>query len=177
MVWARDISVADASVHTLNYDIRVLGRKGVLSINVVAAVPDLPQVNAAAASIGATAQFNPGQRYADYNSVTDKTAAFGIGGLIAAGAGAAVAQKLGLFAIILAFAKKGIVVILAGFAAAAAWFRKTFARFFGGGVKAAASAPADPPPSSAGTTQPAGPIGETPRFGRRPPTGGGDIVS
>jgi uncharacterized membrane-anchored protein len=177
LIWATAFDVSTGE-HTLNYDIRVLGRKGVLSVNVLAPVSSLADINAAAASIGGTVQFQPGQRYADYNSSTDKTAAFGIGGLIAAGAGAAVAQKLGLFGLILAFAKKGIVIVLAGFAATAARFRKTFARLFGGRAKPAVKAPIDPPPSSGGRAmQPAGPLSEAPRFGRRPPTGGDDIVS
>ena len=152
LIWAKEVSDS-AGDHTLSYDIRVLGRKGVLSVNVLAPMSSLADINAAATSIGGTVQFQSGQRYADYNSATDKTAAFGIGGLIAAGAGAAVAQKLGLFGLILAFAKKGIVLVLAAFAGVATWFRKTFARLFGGGK--AASAPAVKPP---------------------PPAGGGDIV-
>ena len=39
-------------------------------------------------------EFNDGERYTDYNSKTDKTAAYGIGALVAGG----IAAKAGLFA-------------------------------------------------------------------------------
>jgi len=42
--------------------------------------------------------------------------------------GLAAAQKFGLVAVILLFAKKFLVLIAAGFAAVAAWFRKRFSR-------------------------------------------------
>ena len=76
----------------------------------------------------ASAEFTPGARYADYQAGIDKKAEYGIGGLIAAGAGVAVAQKLGLIGIILAFGKKFLILILALFGGAGAWFRKLFGR-------------------------------------------------
>ena len=53
-------------------------------------------------------EFTEGSRYTDYVPSTDKVAAYGIGGLIAG----SIAQKLGLFALALAFLKKGWIVIL-----------------------------------------------------------------
>jgi uncharacterized membrane-anchored protein len=53
-------------------------------------------------------KFTQGSRYTDYVPSTDKVAAYGIGGLIAGG----IAQKLGLFALAVAFLKKGWVLIV-----------------------------------------------------------------
>lgn len=125
-VWAQDLKFGDSERHTLNYDIRVLGRRGVLSLNVVAAMSDLPEVRGAAESIVKTAEFQTGERYADYKEGLDKKAEYGIAGLVAAGLGAAAVKKLGLLAIILAFVKKGIVFLIAGFGALVAWVRRAF---------------------------------------------------
>jgi uncharacterized membrane-anchored protein len=126
LIWARDIKFGDAANgDTLNYDVRHLGREGVLSLNVVANMAQLPEIREAAHGVAATAEFNPGSRYADYKQ-GDKVAGFGLVGLVAAGAGLVVAKKAGLVALILLFAKKGLVVILAAGAAIANWARRLF---------------------------------------------------
>jgi uncharacterized membrane-anchored protein len=161
LIWARDLASSKGQ-HTLNYDIRLLGRRGVLSLNVLAPLSGLPQVQAAATSIGATAQFQPGDRYADHGG-GDKTAGYGVAGLVAASAGAVAAQKLGLLGILIAFGKKAFILIAAGFAAAAAWFRRTFGKLSGGKrTPTSTTTPTAPPPT----------IG-----GEDPGGGGGDIVT
>lgn len=92
---------------------------------------NLPAVREAAKDLGATVKFNPGSRYADFNSSTDKLADYGLAGLVAAGVGVAVAKKAGLLAILLIFFKKAIAFIIAGGVALRAWFK----RKFGGGYK------------------------------------------
>lgn len=139
-IWARELAFNDGPKHTLNYDIRVLGRRGVLSLNVVAAMTDLTEVHGAAGSIADTAAFEQGAAYADYQPGVDKSAGYGIAGLIAAGAGVAAVKKLGLLGIILAFGKKFIVVIIAAFGGIAAWARN----LFGGRSSAKGGAPARP---------------------------------
>ncbi len=128
MIWARDIKFGDASVDTLNYDLRILGRRGVLSLNLVSAMPDLPAVRTDAAALAADVAFNPGSAYGDYQEGHDKAAGYGVAGLVAAGLGLAAAQKFGLLAVILLFAKKAIVLIVAGLAGVGAWFRRLFNR-------------------------------------------------
>jgi uncharacterized membrane-anchored protein len=128
IVWARNLRFADAAENTLNYDIRMLGRHGVLSLNMVTVMSDLAGTRAAAQRFASAAEFVPGERYADYQAGTDQVAEYGIGGLIAAGVGATVAQKAGLFALILAFGKKAIFFVVAGFALL--WSR--IRRLFGG---------------------------------------------
>lgn len=136
LLWAREIEFGGEAEHTLNYDVRHLGRSGVLSLNMVATMSDLPQVRAAAQALARTAEFDAGVRYADHHS-GDKTAGYGLAGLIAAGAGVAVAKKLGFLAVIAAFAKKGIALIVAVGAGIAAWFRRLF------GKRSAAAPPAE----------------------------------
>ncbi len=124
LVWAREIRFDGEPVNTLNYDVRLLGRRGVLSLNMVAGMPQLPQVRTAAASFSKAAMFEPGSRYADFDEAVDEKAEYGLAGLVAAGVGVAAAKKLGLLAILLAFGKKFVVLIIAALGGAVAWFRK-----------------------------------------------------
>ena len=128
LIWARNIQFADSQTNTLNYDVRTLGRTGVLSLNMVDAMPNLPVVRTAAAQLGSTVQFDSGARYADYNASTDKLADYGLAGLVAGGAGLAVAKKVGLLGVLLVFLKKGAVILIAGLAAAGALFKRRFSR-------------------------------------------------
>ena len=92
-------------------------RKGVLSLNMLSDMSSLNEVRAAAADFARTAAFEAGSTYADYNPSSDKTAEYGLAGLVAGGAGVAVAKKLGLLGLILAFGKKFIVLIIAALGA------------------------------------------------------------
>ena len=127
LVWARDIKFGDSSVDTLNYDVRVLGRRGVLSLNMVATMPELVSIRSQAVQLAAAGQYNSGARYEDYKE-GDSKAAYGLAGLVAAGLGLAVVKKLGLLGIILAFGKKAVVLIVAAFAAIGRWFSSRFGK-------------------------------------------------
>lgn len=127
VIWARDLAFADAQAHTLNYDVRTLGRKGVLSINFISSMNQLASIKQAAQAFTEHAAFNSGARYADFDASTDKKAEYGIGGLIAAGVGVAVAKKLGILALLLKFLKPLIVAVIAGFA----FFRRRVSALFG----------------------------------------------
>jgi len=128
LYWARDLkfSKADGSEggRTLNYDIRVLGRQGYLSLNAVAPIGQLAQVRADMPQVLAMTEFDPGQRYTDYNPGTDRLAAYGIGALVAGG----IAAKAGLFAklgvLLLAFKK----FVVLGIAAIGGLFARLFKR-------------------------------------------------
>jgi uncharacterized membrane-anchored protein len=109
LYWAKEINFADSPTHTLNYDVRVLGRAGVLSMNAVASMDQLAQIRHEMKPLIEVAEFTPGNRYAEFNSKTDKLAEYGLGALIAGG----VAAKLGLFAkfgAILLAAKKFVIM-------------------------------------------------------------------
>jgi uncharacterized membrane-anchored protein len=122
--WAKELQVEGADGNTLNYDIRVLGREGHLSLNAVADMADLGRVKDGMAKVLPMANFDAGHRYADYKS-GDKTAAYGLAALVAGRE----AAKTGLFAnngVLLLSLKKGIVVV---FLAIAAGFKKVVGFF------------------------------------------------
>lgn len=113
LYWAKELAFGDVQQHTLNYNIRVLGRKGVLVLNAVARMDQLDLIKSKIPQIVAATNFKPGNDYGDFNSDTDKVAAYGIAALVAGG----VAAKLGLFAklfaLLIAF-KKIILIGIVG---------------------------------------------------------------
>ena len=129
--WAKDLIFSNSDgEHTLNYDMRVLGRGGVLSVNFIAPITSLGSVRAAAPDVLAIPDFDEGNRYSDYRK-GDKTAGYGVAALIAGGVGVAAAKKVGLLGVGLLFLKKGWILLIALFGAIGGWFR----RLFGGGAK------------------------------------------
>lgn len=113
LYWAKELQLEGADVHSLNYDVRVLGREGVLSMNAVASMDQLGQIKTDMRPLIDVAEFNPGFQYAEFNEDTDRMAEYGLGALIAGG----VAAKLGLFAklgaFLLVFKKFVIIGVLA----------------------------------------------------------------
>lgn len=61
LIWARDLRFSGEKDDTLNYDVRLLGRRGFLSVNLVSKMPQLASVRADAASLAAAATFDPRQ--------------------------------------------------------------------------------------------------------------------
>ncbi|MFD0964136.1 DUF2167 domain-containing protein [Pseudofulvibacter geojedonensis] len=99
--WAKELKFENTDVNTLNYNIRVLGRKGYLNLNVIGDMTVLPMVKNNVDKIIASAAFTEGNKYSDFNPDVDKVAAYGIGGLIAG----KVLAKAGFFALLLKFWK------------------------------------------------------------------------
>lgn len=124
LYWAKDLVNDDSGHHGLNYNIRVLGREGVLVLNAVAAMSQLGQIKTEMQKVTAFTNFTDGNRYTDFNDKTDKVAEYGIAALVAGG----VAAKLGLFgkliALLIAFKK----IIVVGVAAAGSTIFKFFKR-------------------------------------------------
>lgn len=108
--WAQEIQFGDAQVNTLNYNIRVLGRQGVLVLNFIAGMDQLDVINQNLDDVLAIAEFKQGSRYADFDPEMDEVAAYGVGALVAG----KVIAKTGLFAAALLFLKKFGVFILIG---------------------------------------------------------------
>jgi uncharacterized membrane-anchored protein len=122
MYWALDLKADDARSDTLNYAIRVLGRKGVLVLNAVAGMSQLDLIKQEMPTVLAFTNFTDGNKYTDFNASTDKVAAYGLAALVAGG----IAAKAGLFAklgIMLLALKKFVVI---GLVAIAGFFRKLF---------------------------------------------------
>ena len=116
VVWAQNLRFSDSDANGLNYDVRTLGRYGVLSLNLISSMDRLGEIRVAAKQFAQHASFDAGARYSDFDPATDAVAEYGIGGLIAAGAGVAVAKKLGLFGTIGVFLLKFLKPILVGVA-------------------------------------------------------------
>lgn len=128
LIWARDFRIDGDKVDSLNYDVRLLGRRGVLSLNMVSDMGHLAEVRDAAASFGKAATFSPGATYADFDSNIDKKAEYGLAGLVAAGVGVAAAKKLGFLALVLGFGKKFIILLLVAGAAIGRWAKGLFGK-------------------------------------------------
>lgn len=97
--WAKELKFGEESTeNTLNYNIRILGRRGVLVLNVIASMKELSLVQMAAPDILEMVNFNPGNAYADYKPGTDKLASYGLAALVAGG----IAAKTGVFKWLLA---------------------------------------------------------------------------
>jgi uncharacterized membrane-anchored protein len=124
MFWAKEFSGAQAGENSLNYNIRVLGRKGVLVLNAVASMKQISQIKNEMPAILAVTEFTQGNRYADFDSSSDHVAEYGLAALVAGG----VAAKLGFFAklgvLLLAFKK----FVIIGFIALAALVKNLFSR-------------------------------------------------
>jgi uncharacterized membrane-anchored protein len=130
LYWAKQLKFEGESADTLNYSIRMLGRKGVMELNAIASVDQLGEIDAQTPQILSMVDFKEGSRYADFDPKVDKVAKYGIATLVAGGALAAAAKLgllKGLWVFILA-AKKFIIIAIV---AIAAFFKKLFKR--GGG--------------------------------------------
>jgi uncharacterized membrane-anchored protein len=122
LYWAKELSVAGFTEHTLNYDIRALGRRGVLSLNAIASMGQLQAIEKDMQQVLGFVQFNEGHRYGDYVAGVDKVAAYGIGALIAG----KVLAKAGLFKLILGALIAGKKFVIIALAALGAFLKKLF---------------------------------------------------
>jgi uncharacterized membrane-anchored protein len=113
LYWAKELAFSDAQEHTLNYNIRVLGRKGVLVLNAVAGMNQLGMIKSQMPTVLSSTNFNAGNGYADFNSITDKVATYGIAALVAGGVAAKMGLFAKLFALIIAFKKFVIIGLIA----------------------------------------------------------------
>jgi uncharacterized membrane-anchored protein len=111
--WARDLlfGTDPTAPHTLNYQMRMLGREVVMELNFVAGMQSLQEIKDSIPQVIGIVNYNGGKKYSDHQD-GDKLAAYGLGGLILAGAGAKVAAKVGFLALALVFLKKGFVFVL-----------------------------------------------------------------
>ncbi len=109
--WAKELRFADTEKNTLNYNIRILGRKGYLMLNVIGDIDILPAFKKDIPQVLAAVDFTDGNRYSDFNPDVDQVAAYGVGGLIAG----KVLAKVGFFALLLKFWKVIAGVLMAAF--------------------------------------------------------------
>lgn len=123
--WAKELKFGDGeNGNTLNYEVRILGRKGILSLNAVSGIEHLPMVNKDISKILNIASFTEGNAYSDFNPDVDEVAAWTIGGLVAG----KLLAKAGLFAVILKFLAPLWKFLALAILPIGAWFRKKFTR-------------------------------------------------
>ncbi|MBG8552755.1 DUF2167 domain-containing protein [Hymenobacter guriensis] len=118
--WAKELRFSGTSETTLNYNVRVLGRKGVLNLNAIGSMTQLPEIRRTIPAIIKSVEFAKGQQYADFNPKLDEVAAYGIGGLVAG----KVLAKAGALALFVKFWKVILALVAGGWTA--------IRRFFGG---------------------------------------------
>jgi len=111
---------------SVNYNTRLLGRRGVMEVTLVCDPTILAATLPHYQEVLGSFNYRSGETYAEYRQ-GDKLAQYGLAALVLGGA-AAGAAKLGLFAWLLAFAKKGWKLIAIGVAAVAAGIAKLFGR-------------------------------------------------
>lgn len=123
--WAKELKFGEEEgANTLNYEIRILGRKGMLSLNAVGKMYDLPLVNKDIAKVLNLASFTEGNSYFDFDPKVDNVAAWTIGGLVAG----KILAKVGFFALIAKFLAPLWKFIILAFAGLGAWFKKKLGR-------------------------------------------------
>jgi uncharacterized membrane-anchored protein len=113
----------------LNYNTRLLGRKGVMEVVLIVEPDQLQKTLPTFRALLADYSFQSGQSYAEYRS-GDKVAKYGLAALVLGGT-AVGAAKLGLFAWLAVFFKKAGKLIIVAFVAVVAFFKKILAKLFG----------------------------------------------
>jgi uncharacterized membrane-anchored protein len=130
LTWSVRVRTKDDPEESINHSVRLLGRKGVMSVDLVADPEDMPTAIASFDSALTQFGFFSGQSYAEWKP-GDKVAEYGLAALVTGGAGLA-AVKLGLFgkawkfivAMFLAL-KKAFIALIIGIGAL---FKKLFKR-------------------------------------------------
>ena len=108
--WAKELKFGDQTINTLNYNIRILGRRGVLVLNFIAGMNQQEMIESELDTVLALAEFDQGSKYEDFDPSIDELAAYGIGALVAG----KVLAKTGLIALALVFLKKfGVFIVIA----------------------------------------------------------------
>ena len=120
LYWAQQLHTEGTGEDGLNYNIRVLGREGVLVLNAVAGMSQIATIKNEMKQVTAFTDFTQGNRYADFNSSTDKVAEYGLAALVAGGAAAKLGLFGKLFALLLAFKK---LLIIGGAAVVSAVYK------------------------------------------------------
>ncbi len=109
LTWAITGSGQDGNV--VNYSVRLLGRRGVMNVDLVLSPEEVDAVVPAFEKVLGGFTFKPGSRYAEFVQ-GDKVAAYGLTALVAGGAGAALA-KSGLLGKLWKAIVLGVVALLA----------------------------------------------------------------
>lgn len=113
----------------LNYDTRILGRKGYMTVKLIVDPEEFKTVLPEFRNLMAGYKFVSGETYAEYRP-GDKVAKYGLAALVAGGA-AVGAAKLGLLGSVMLFFKKAWKLVVIGIVAVLGMFKKFFGRLTG----------------------------------------------
>ena len=125
--WA--IKATSEGHEILNYNTRLLGRKGVMEVVLIVEPEKLKETLPTFKGLLGGYNFQTGQTYAEYRS-GDKVAKYGLAALVVGGA-AVGAAKLGLFAWLALLLKKAWKLVIIVVVAIGAMFKKLFERISG----------------------------------------------
>jgi uncharacterized membrane-anchored protein len=157
LTWSVRVRSKNDPEESINHSVRLLGRKGVMSVDLVADPEDMPIAVASFDSALTQFSFFSGQTYAEWKP-GDKVAEYGLAALVTGGAGLA-AVKLGLFgkmwkwlvAMVLAL-KKALIAVVIGIGAL---LKKLFTRKPKAVVPPPVRVAARPTPRASSSTPPA----------------------
>jgi uncharacterized membrane-anchored protein len=132
LIWGLKVSAENE--HSINYNTRVLGRRGWVAVNLVADAALVDKFKPQGKQILDATQFKTGARYEDFDEKTDKVAEYGLVGLVLGGAGLGAAKlvKIGLIAkfwkVIVAVVIAGKKAVVVAALAVAAFFKRIFGK-------------------------------------------------
>jgi uncharacterized membrane-anchored protein len=127
LTWAIRASVGGRPL--LNYNTRLLGRKGVMEVVLICEPDELASILPPFQGLLANHKFQTGESYAEYRP-GDKVAKYGLAALVLGGA-AVGAAKLGMLSWLLPFVKKLWLLIVAAAVAVANFVKRMFNRVTG----------------------------------------------
>lgn len=128
--WGTKIKSLDSGGISINYNTRLLGRKGVTEVTLVCDPEEMEHMIAEQEKILTGFRYVEGERYAEFKE-GDKVAKYGLTALVA-GTGAFAAAKMGLFGKLGALIAKGGKLIIVAVIALLAGLKKLFSSLFGG---------------------------------------------
>lgn len=130
LVWALEAQEEGELDRVVNYNVRVLGRKGYMSATLVTGKAQAAAEKAEIDRLLARFSYNEGNRYADFLP-GDKVAKVGLAALVAGGAGVA-AAKLGFFAVLAKFFGKAWKLLVLGVVAVGGVVKRFLGNVVGG---------------------------------------------
>jgi uncharacterized membrane-anchored protein len=141
LVWSAEVRLkqGDDPDPSINYNTYVLGRDGYISMNLITSSSTIDTDKQAGNTLLAGVTFKDGKRYGDFNSSTDKIAAYGLAALV----GGLAIKKLGLLAMLGVFLLKFKAILIGAFVFVGGWIK----RFLGKKTEPTAPALAPPAPT------------------------------
>ncbi len=125
LIWSAELRIKGGNDPDpgINYNTYLLGREGYVSLNLVTSAKNVDTDKSDARKLLSALKFVDGKRYQDFDSSTDKVAAYGLAALVAGAA----AKKLGLLAtlglLLAKFGKVALVAVAAAGGGFAKWYQ------------------------------------------------------